>query len=67
MGLIDRLAARRLVERIRGEEDHREVLIVLTQAGEDLLRRLTAIHRKELKTAGVELAQALRRVLRKNA
>jgi DNA-binding MarR family transcriptional regulator len=65
VGLLDRLAGRGLVKRIRGEKDLREVLIVLTRSGGDLLRGLTAAHRKELETAGAELSNALRRVLRK--
>jgi len=65
VGLLDRLAARGLVRRIRGENDHREVLIVLTRSGDDLLRRLTMAHRKELETAGAELSKALGRLLRK--
>lgn len=67
VGLLDRLAARGLVKRIKGEPDHREVLIVLTRSGDDLLRRLTMAHRKELETAGPELSRALRRVFRKTA
>lgn len=62
--LLDRLAARGLVKRVRGETDHREVLILLTRSGEDLLRRLTVAHRNELEAAGMELSKALRRVLR---
>ena len=67
VGLLDRMAAHGFVKRTRSEEDQREVLIVLTRAGDDLLRRLTAAHRKELETAGAELSNALRSVLRKSA
>lgn len=65
VGLLDRLEAQGLVKRVKGEKDHREVLIVLTRSGDDLLRRLTAAHRDELESAGVELSKALRSVLRK--
>src|SRR5579863_159724 len=40
VGLVDRLAVRGLVERIRGGEDRRQVRIRLTPAGNDKLRRL---------------------------
>jgi DNA-binding MarR family transcriptional regulator len=62
--LVDRLAARGLVQRVHSETDRREVLIVLTRSGETLLRRLTLAHREELETAGTELLRSLRSILR---
>lgn len=63
--LIDRLARRGFVTRVRGETDRREVLIELTRSGEALLRRLTVAHREELQNAGTELSKALGALLRK--
>lgn len=61
--LVDRLASRKLVERRRSERDAREVLLVITPSGEQLLRKLTLAHRAELQTAGPALVQALEAVL----
>lgn len=63
--LVNRLAARGLVTRVRGEADRREVLIELTRSGEALLRRLTMAHREELQNAASELSKALGALLRK--
>lgn len=46
--LADRLRALGFVERVRDTEDHRRVHLRLTEAGEDVLRRLTAVHLEEL-------------------
>lgn len=48
VGLIDRTVRHGLVRRERGTEDRREVYIYLTDKGEALLERLTALHRQEL-------------------
>ncbi|MGA8368131.1 MAG: MarR family winged helix-turn-helix transcriptional regulator [Candidatus Acidiferrales bacterium] len=58
--LGDRLEARGLVRRTRGGADRRKVLLQLTRAGEGLLRELSAPHRRELRTAGPRLVEALR-------
>jgi DNA-binding MarR family transcriptional regulator len=63
--LINRLARRGFITRVRGEADRREVLIELTRSGEALLRRLTVAHREELQNAGTELSKALGALLRK--
>jgi DNA-binding MarR family transcriptional regulator len=63
--LVNRLAVRGLVTRVRGEADRREVLIELTRSGEALLRRLTMAHREELQNAASELSKALGALLRK--
>lgn len=47
--LIDRLSRLRLVERNRSPHDRREVRILLTSAGEALLKSLAAAHRDELR------------------
>ncbi|HEX3738763.1 MAG TPA: MarR family transcriptional regulator [Terriglobales bacterium] len=61
--LVDRLEASGLVRRQRGTHDRREVLVVLTAAGEKVLRELVLHHRAELSSRGPALIEALRRVL----
>lgn len=61
--LVDRLEASGLVRRQRGTHDRREVLVVLTSAGERVIRELVLHHRAELSTRGPALIEALRRVL----
>ncbi len=58
--LSDRLEARGLVRRLRGEADRREVVLQVTRGGERLLRELSVPHRRELRTAGPRLVEALR-------
>jgi DNA-binding MarR family transcriptional regulator len=65
VGLVDRLALRKLVTRTPGEEDGRQVVVSLTRHGEDILKRLSLTHRKELKESAPALARALRAVIRK--
>lgn len=61
--LVDRLEASGLVRRQRATEDRREVLVLLTAAGERVLRDLVLHHRAELSSKGPALIEALRRVL----
>ena len=61
--LVDRLEGSGLVRRQRGTKDRREVLVVLTPAGERVLRELVLHHRAELSSRGPALIEALRRVL----
>jgi DNA-binding MarR family transcriptional regulator len=61
--LIDRLEKQGLVARRHGDEDRREVLVVLTPHGEKLLERLTASIRQELRTAGIALSDSLLHLL----
>jgi DNA-binding MarR family transcriptional regulator len=62
--LINRLVNTGAVARYPGQEDKREVLVVLTPAGRATLRRLAVAHRNELERSGPELARALSAVLR---
>jgi DNA-binding MarR family transcriptional regulator len=64
--LVDRLEASGLVRRQRGTHDRREVLVVLTPAGEKVIRELVLHHRTELFTRGPALIEALRRVLQES-
>lgn len=64
VGLIDRLAERGLVERVRGDDDRRQVRIQLTPEGEAKLKRLSSEHRSELLNTGPLLVEALGGLLR---
>lgn len=57
--LVDRLVERGLVERGRDTEDHRRVIIQLTQRGEELLQQLASSTLAELKMTGPKLVQTL--------
>ena len=61
--LVDRAAQRGLVRRERSEHDRRRVIVRLTPAGEQTLRRLALYHRDELCQAGPRLIAALRRIV----
>ena len=61
--LIDRLAERSLIERTRDETDQRRVLINLTPNGEEVLQKLSALHRTELQSTGPALVQALNELI----
>lgn len=57
--LTNRLEAKGLILRSRGQADRREVLLQLTLRGEKLLQELTISHRSELQLAGPKLVAAL--------
>ncbi len=59
VGLVDRLAAQGLVVRSPDDADRRQVYVALTPRGHDVLERLAAAHRAELKRLAPELRQAL--------
>ncbi len=61
--LVDRLSAGGLVKRQRGTIDRREVHVLLTPAGEKVLRELVLHHRGELYSKGPSLIATLQRVL----
>lgn len=60
--LINRMVERDLVQRSRDEQDQRRVLVTLTAHGEEVLRRLSLLHRTELRLAGPALVQALQAI-----
>ncbi len=60
VGLVDRLARRRLVRRAPSAADRRRVEIRLTARGEAILARLSAAHLRELRQLGPELRRLLR-------
>ena len=61
--LVNRLAERGFVRRERGGVDRREVLICLTPKAHNVLRKLSAQHKKELRLAGPTLVGALQQVM----
>ncbi len=61
--LIDRLTEHGLIERSRDENDQRRVLINLTSSGEEVLRKLSVLHRTELQSTGPALVQALNKLI----
>jgi DNA-binding MarR family transcriptional regulator len=62
--LVDRLVARRLVDRRRNGDDGRAVEVSLRPAGRAVLRRLAHFSTAELKNDGPELVSVLRRLIR---
>ena len=64
--LINRLAARGMVQRQRGGNDRRHVVIVLRPRGETVLRRLALQSVAELKTEGPALVSSLKRLIRES-
>jgi DNA-binding MarR family transcriptional regulator len=63
--LANRLVSGGYVHRHRGEEDHREVLLVLTAKGERILHELSLDHQQELYKRGPALVRALQKVTRR--
>jgi DNA-binding MarR family transcriptional regulator len=59
VGLVDRLAAGRLVRRTAVRADRRRVEVSLTPRGEALLHRLSAAHLAELRQKAPELRRLL--------
>jgi len=57
--LVDRSAARGLVRRATVASDRRQVVVVPTAAGARLLRRLSVVHRSELRTVAGRLVASL--------
>jgi DNA-binding MarR family transcriptional regulator len=64
--LVDRLSERSLVKREPGTTDRRVVHLRITARGESLLRKLTAIHQKELQSTGPILLATLRKLTHEN-
>jgi DNA-binding MarR family transcriptional regulator len=63
VALADKLEEEGLVERERGAEDRREVLLRMTPAGDVLLRGLSALHRQQLAVVGPAMVSALQAIL----
>jgi DNA-binding MarR family transcriptional regulator len=65
--LIDRLVERDLIQRSRDDPDQRRVIIHLTPYGEELLKKLSLLHRKELQSTGPILVRTLKALIAANA
>ncbi len=61
--LINRLEAGGYVQRERGVEDRREVLLALTPKGDKVLAELAAHHHEQLQEAAPRLVKTLHRVM----
>lgn len=61
--LLNRMVERDLVQRKRDDQDQRKVLVTLTEHGEEVLRRLSLLHRAELRSAGPTLLRTLRAII----
>jgi len=59
VGLVDRLAAQKLVVREAAQTDRRQVCVALTEHGEQLLESLSVAHREELRRIGPNLKELL--------
>ncbi|MCL4530260.1 MAG: MarR family transcriptional regulator [Chloroflexi bacterium] len=57
--LVNRLVADGLVIREDSEKDHRQVFVLLTERGTNLLEQLAATHKQELRRIGPQLNQLL--------
>jgi DNA-binding MarR family transcriptional regulator len=57
--LVNRMVERGLIERQRDEQDQRRVLVSLTPYGEEVLKKLTLLHRTELRSTGPSLVSVL--------
>jgi len=64
--LIDRLVERGLIRRSRDDQDQRRVIIYLTPHGEQLLKKLSLLHRKELQSTGPILVRTLKTLIETN-
>ncbi len=61
--LINRMHERNLVQRDRDKQDQRRVLVTLTPYGEEVLRKLSMLHRTELRSTGPVLVQILQSII----
>jgi DNA-binding MarR family transcriptional regulator len=55
VGLVDRLAAEKLVARVPSAKDRRQVFVQLTRHGERVLAKLSSAHREQLNRLGPEI------------
>jgi DNA-binding MarR family transcriptional regulator len=65
--LVDRLAERGLVHRLRDPGDRRQVLVRLRPGGEKILRELSLYHLAELSVVGPDLVKVLQRLIDRSA
>ena len=67
VGLVNRLVEDELAERHHADIDRRQVHVMLTAHGRELLVKLSAIHREELLRIGPELYYQLQRLIELHA
>ena len=60
--LVDRLVSLKLVSRAQSQLDRRSVLVRPTARGEQVLRRLSAAHREQLRRIGPRLTALLKQL-----
>lgn len=63
VALVDKLEQRGFLLRERRSRDRREVLLRLTPDGDAVLRKLSALHREQLRGVGPAMALALQEIL----
>ena len=63
VGLIDRLVDRGFLVRLRATDDRRQVLVKLTQDGEDRVRHIAVHHVDELQSTGPRFVNVLQSLL----
>lgn len=59
VALVDKVVQRGFARRQTSQRDRRQVLVMLTEDGEELLRGLSVMHREQFRTVGPTLVQAL--------
>ena len=62
VGLVNRLVAHGLLTRTEAEDDHRQVYVMLTASGDEVLEQLAAAHKEELRRLGPQLNLLLARL-----
>jgi DNA-binding MarR family transcriptional regulator len=62
VGLVDRLARRRLVRRVPSSVDRRRIELRLSPEGEKCIERLSAVHLQELRQLGPGISRLLKSV-----
>ena len=65
--LVDRTIEQGFLRRCGDPDDHRKMLLRVTEQGERLLASLAEFHMRELEQSGPELVRALRHILRAKA
>lgn len=64
VGLVDRLAARRLVRRRRDPTDRRRAIVSLTTRGEATVHALSVVHQEEIRSRAPALLTAMEAIAR---
>ncbi len=59
VGLVNRLLKEELIEKQQGTQDRRQMHLALTRRGEEVLEKLSAVHREELRRVGPRMRTLL--------